>query len=112
MTVLVIRGTLTMAMIRPTPIRKWVRFAPEKVARWKSRGSMRGWGMRFSLMTKPAARAREKDDADGGEGWGVGPAGNGQGEDDEGEHEPEAAEVVDGGLAAGAARDEEQEEQD
>ena len=60
MTVLVMRGTLTMAMMRPMPIRKWVTFAPEKVACRKSRGSMRGWGMRFSLSMKPAARARER----------------------------------------------------
>ena len=39
---------------------------------------------------------------DGGEGRGVGPAGNGQGEEDKGHHNPEATEVVDGGLPAGA----------
>ena len=52
-----------------------------------------------------------KDDAGGGEGWVVGPAGYGQGKQDQAEHEPEAAQVVYGGLPARSTGHQEEQEQ-
>ena len=101
-----------MAMMRPIPTRKCVRFAPGESGTTKQ-----GWrdeGIRDASLSpdETGGQGHGKDDAGGGEGWVVGPAGYGQGKQDQAEHEPEAAQVVYGGLPARSTGHQEEQEQD